>query len=501
MTEALLSKALRRFCSGFSILLVCLSIGTTATAEDVAARGSVRGEGLVNTDQGVTVVDGRVDFEIDISSFTFGGAYRAYDFGGDYNPARIDPVYDIKHRFVEVRRKALFAKGGHYFSTFGRGLTLRSFEDVELEHDTALDGFIAEYDGGGFMVTALTGKHREELPGVPYRDHRVRGGRLQASLSDMITIAASGLDRNTLRYDNEEPSAGDPSRFDDEILGAELEMWAGPLVFAGEFARREGVYYRSGERTGADGHGTYLTASVTTGRLTLLGEYKDYERFAHELTSPPICVKEHVWTLMNRVTHQVDFNGERGFLVEGTLSAPGDISLVGGASEARTQGGGLEHWEIFGQVDQIELRWGIRSLAGSWSREYPEAGFTEHISLGLDLEYQVGSGQVVEIGLEGQATERFVRKDLPRPTHEDVLVTLTFYPWPGVTLAALGEATSSDIEARDFWISGEIRMEVAQDFEVALGGGTERGGKKCSGGICYTAPEFSGVRLRFSTYF
>lgn len=44
-------------------------------------------------------------------------------------------------------------------------------------------------------------------------------------------------------------------------------------------------------------------------------------------------------------------------------------------------------------------------------------------------------------------------------------------------------------------------MEVGRDFEVALGGGTERGGKKCNGGVCYTAPEFAGVRLRFSTFF
>jgi hypothetical protein len=492
----LLSEAFRRPCVTCLVGLLCLLTIAAAHAEDMEARGSVRGEGLVNTDEGAVVLDGRIDFEVDIGSFTFGGAYRAYDFGGDYNPAGIAPVYDLKHRYFEARHSGLFAKAGHYFSTLGRGLTLRSFEDIDLERDTALDGFTAEYEAGRYMITALAGELSEDVTDIQDREHRVRGGRFQASFTDMITVAATGLDRNTVRHDEEVALPESLSTFDDEVLGAEVEIWTGFLTFAGEYARREGGYYPLLRQRDSDGHGAYLSASVSTERLSLLGEYKDYERFEHELSSPPICVKEHVWALMNRVTHEVDFNNERGFLIEGILSAPADLQVTGGASEARTQGGGLVHWEIFGQVDQIEPRWGIRSLAGSWSREYLSGRFTEYVSLALETEYQVAAGRIVEIGLEAQATEQPSGK-----SHEDLMAAINFYPAPGVTLAALGETTTSDDEARDIWLSGEIRMEVTQDFEVALGGGTERGGKRCSGGVCYTAPEYAGVRLTFSTFF
>jgi hypothetical protein len=493
----LLNKARLRSYPVIGILLACSIFVSNAGAEEIDARGAIRGKGLVNTDQGAVVIDGRVDFDVDIGPFTFGGAYRAYDTGNDdYNPAGIEPVHDLKHRYVEVSHSGLLVRGGHYFSTFGRGLTLRSFEDIDLEHDTALDGFIAEYDAAGLMITGLAGRLREDLSGMQYREHRLRGGRIRVEPRDWVALAASGLSRSSKRYDEEMPLPESISKFDDEIFGGELEMWAGPLVFAGEYAWREGGYYPLLRQGDVEGRGTYLSANVSIDRLVLLGEYKDYERIENELTSPPICVKEHVWTLMNRVTHQVDFSDERGFLVEGILSAPGDLQVAGGASEARTQDGGLMHWEVFAQVDQTLPRWGIRSFAGSWSREYVAGRFTEYMSGAIDFEFDIGSDQIVEIGLEAQSTE-----EPSGDSHEDFLASLTLYPGSGVTLSVSGESTTFESEKRDAWVFGEIRVEFAEDLEVALGGGTERGGKKCSGGICFTEPEFAGVRIRLSTFF
>jgi hypothetical protein len=75
------------------------------------------------------------------------------------------------------------------------------------------------------------------------------------------------------------------------------------------------------------------------------------------------------------------------------------------------------------------------------------------------------------------------------------------YPRPELTFSVVWEATSQAGLDRDFWLFGDIRTAISGDFEVSLGGGTERGGKKCSGGICFTEPEFTGIRLRFLTHF
>ena len=54
----------------------------------------------------------------------------------EYNPARIDvPEAYVKHRYLILDHEDLYAALGHFPATFGRGLILRSYEDVDLEHD------------------------------------------------------------------------------------------------------------------------------------------------------------------------------------------------------------------------------------------------------------------------------------------------------------------------------------------------------------------------------
>jgi hypothetical protein len=114
----------------------------------------------------------------------------------------------------------------------------------------------------------------------------------------------------------------------------------------------------------------------------------------------------------------------------------------------------------------------------------------------IDLEYDAGALQTVEIDLEMQQTE-----EPSGETFESYLASVTCYPAQGLTLSVLGEMTTESNLDSDYWIFGDIRATVSDGLDVSLGGGTERGGKKCSGGICFTEPEFTGVRLRFLTYF
>lgn len=479
------------------VLSVVLAWALPATGTDIDARGSVQGDGRYNSEENAVVIDGRVDFEVDVGPLSFGGAYRAYDFGeGGYNPRGIAPVYHIKHRYIEGRAGGLFFRGGHYFSTFGRGLALRSFEDIDLEHDTSLDGFIGEYEFGPVALVGLAGEATERVTDVQHLTYRLRGARAQVRLSPQVSLGLSGVDRSTEREDTDVTLPQDLSKFADYVLGMEAEVWLGSVSLAGEYVSRRGDYYPELMQGDEKGHGVYVSGTAATSWSALLAEYKGYEKFEHALINPPACVKDHIWILMNRITHQVNLGNERGFLVEGTLMPMEDVQILGGASEARTQGGNLAHWEIFGQVDQTQSRWGLSSVAGSWSREYALGRFTEYMTGVVYLEYDAGPLQTLEIDFEVQWTEQPSGENF-----ETYLTSVAVYPWPGLTVSVVGEATSQADLDRDFWFSGDIRATVSDGLEVSLGGGMERGGKKCSGGLCFTEPEFTGIRLRFLTYF
>lgn len=506
MAAGRLRRGRGRVTSGFSLfILVCipvfmisclLPLSRSAAAEgDI--RGVVRAVGLANSDLGESVFDGRLDFEAEAGRFILGATYRAYELSNpDYNPrqAYADPL-GIKHRYAEFNADALGLRAGDYFVTFGRGLVLRSFEEIALEHDNALDGVLGEYWTGPIEITGVAGGMNDRVSETLRWQHNVYGMRARTSFWDFLNLGASGLKRFQRKRDEGISLPDSASNFEDVVIGGDAETWLGPATVSGEYVRRTGDYYFESGQSAEPGYGAYAGGSYGNTWLSLLAEFKNYYRFENAIINPPTCVKEHLWTLMNRVTHLVNLNDERGWIIEGVLTLPENITLDGGASEARHRDGGLSHWEIFGQADYIRSDLLSAALAVSWSREYELGKFTEHFSWAVDSDVSLGE-QVLEFTLEGQNTE-----EPSGYKFRDLLTSIAYYPRYNVTLVGLFEHTTRDDLGRDTWFFAEARVTIADGYEVSLGGGTERGGKKCAGGICFDEPEFAGLKARFLTYF
>jgi hypothetical protein len=484
-------------------LLVLFSVSVSAET-DVYTSGVVRGKYLYNTDDEVdaSVADTRVDLDIGIGALTLGAVYRAYLLSDEgYNPADVEaPPTEVKHRYAALEHQDLAIRAGHFFSTFGRGLTLRSYEDVDLEHDTVLDGLSLDYRIGDVSLAALSGIATDDEAGTAYTEHVVRAARAGVPVADWLEVAGSVVERSRTARDEEVDLPDEIARFEDTVVGGEVSVWAGPVTFAAEYATRDGANPATDEDE-VEGHAAYASATLSLAPITVFGEFKDYEEYDHLLVNPPTAVRDHLWTLMNRATYQIDLDDERGFLVEATAPVGDAFFLMGGASEARNHDGDLRHWEMFGQVD-----WTVGEttayLGAARSREYVFAGgeaagkFTDRTTVGATLEAGILSGQMVEVTAEGQATETPEGK-----SYEDYIVSAAYYPGLDFTLIATAERTTSDSSDRDSWFMAEVRKLVDDDFEVSLSAGTERGGKKCTGGVCFIEPEFEGVRLRFTRFF
>ena len=486
------------------VALLALVSASVLAETDVYASGVIRGKYLHNTDDDIeaSAADTRVELDIDIGVVTLGMVYRAYQLSDPlYNPAGADiPDAAVKHRYMALEHDELYARAGHFHATFGRGLTLRSFEDVDLEHDTLLDGFMAEYDAGLFDVTALAGVVEEDDSVTRFYAHVVRAARASMPVADWGEIAGSVIERARTWEDESGQVSSPYARFEDGVLGGELSLWLGPLTIAAEYADRSGDYplAESGEMSG---HATYGTTTLDLGWITLLGEVKDYEDFDHHMISPPTCVREHLYTLMNRATYQPDLNDEKGFLLEGSGLAGEALYLTGGASEARNHGNDLRHWEMFGQASYT-LGDGTVGLAGSMSREYlfgadgATGKFTKHLIGAAEAEFPISADHSLELTLEAQTVE-----EPSGIVSEDYLVAAAWYAGLDVIVTAALEGTTSEFEDRSRWTMVSVKRAFPGELEVELSAGTERGGKKCTGGTCFFEPEFEGVRLRFTKFF
>ncbi len=483
---------------GAVVLLMAIAAALASGDTEVSASGVLHADYLYNTDAEASVMDARLDLDLTVGALTLGTVYRAYQLSDPllYNPADIDvPLAEIRQRYAAYESGAFRARAGHFLSTFGHGLTLRSYEDVDLEHDTLLDGVKGEYRAGSVGLMALAGATEEMLFGVRSREHRVRAARISVPVGDWAELAGSAVERASTELDEEIEIPDDRARFEDTVRGAELSLWLGPLTLAGEYAGRNGENPVTGDGS-IRGHATYAAGTLELGWLTLFGEFKDYEDFEHYLVSPPTCVREHVYTLMNRATYEIKLADERGFLVEGSAPVGDALYVTGGASEARNHDGELSHWEIFSQAEHSFWDAMTGGLGWSWSREYERGAFTEHMTGAADFYFTAVDGRVMEVSLEGQRTD-----DPSGRAWNDYLGAVTFYPGANVTFTTVVETTGDETQERDVWAMVEVRALLPEDVEASFSMGTERGGKKCSGGVCYTEPEFEGVRLRVAKYF
>jgi hypothetical protein len=499
-----------RVLSVLSVALLFVAWVSASAETGVYASGAVEGEYLYNTDVtrdtlhfDASVTDTRIDIDVVVGPVTLGAAYRAYLLSDvRYNPQSVTaPPTELKHRYAALELPDLFIRAGHFSETFGHGVTLRSYEEVDLEHDTYLDGFLTEYQVGDVSLTALSGTAINDVEGSRYFEHVVSAARAAAPFTDFAEVAASVVQRTATQKDDEIEIPSSVAREKDVLVGTELSVWAGPVSLAAEYATRDG----ENPVTGGDeiqGHAIYASGTIGLGPVTLFGEVKDYDDYEHYLVNPPTAVREHLWTEMNRVTYLPDLNDERGFLVEGSGTVGEALFLDGGLSEARNHDSDLRHWEMFGQVDWTPSDLLTASAAASWSREYQFVAeeatgkFDEHLSGALSGEFELGVANALEVTLEAQATE-----DVFGASYQNYLASLALYLAADWTLIATTERTTSETEAREQWFMAEARRLISDDFEVSLSAGTERGGKKCTGGVCFDEPEFEGVRMRFTRFF
>jgi hypothetical protein len=472
----------------------------------VYASGVIRGKYLYNSDDEIksSAADTRVELDLEVGSVTLGAVYRAYQLtDSSYNPAGIDvPEAYVKHRYVAWTGDEFYAQAGHFAATFGHGLTLASYEEVDLEHDTLLDGFMGEYQTGLVDVTALAGAVKQDDSATRYYSHTVRGARASMPIGEWIEVAGSVVERSrvwALTLDESQVES-DFAQFEDGVVGGEMSAWLGPLTLAAEYADRSGSY-TDADVEDLSGHATYGAATLDLGVGTLFGEVKDYDDFASYMINPPTCVRDHLFTLMNRATYQPDLNDERGFLVEGSAPVGDDLYVTGGASEARSHDSDLRHWEMFGHATWAfgDATFGF---AGSMSREYlfgasgATGKFTEHLIGAAETEFPLTDEHTIVVTLEAQTVE-----EPSGSSYEDFILAGAWYAGMDLTFTLAVEGTNSESEDRTRWTMLSAKRRFPGELEVELGAGTERGGKKCTGGTCYFEPEFEGVRLRLTKFF
>lgn len=444
-------------------------------------------------------------------------------------PARYD---EITRRFAEWESDGLRLKVGNGFATIGRGLLFRAFELRGVVRDAvfpaaqyvdsrSLDGAILEAERGPVTALVFSGqpvRYPDTPPGVvdlPRREGHVDGGHAGIAVHRSLSVGAGYL-----RSETQLP--GSPAE-QVELASADLNVRVAQLLpsladrgadlqFYAEYAGRAWDPFKDGFDTEAGvPHALYTATQLSYRRWGASFETKDYDSFALGWNDPPNLVPEMTQHLLNRMSHFLLADGEKGHQLSVMGSLPGERSLQFESARARNEVNGLRQYRLDAltlQGDPLaSLHWELFAATG---RDEVE-GITDHRTGGLSLGREIGEGLSLRLAGEIQRAERTTFDEVA--TFDNVFVSLGLDRAGRGTLAVQAEFSGDPDEKDDpltfdvvetesrRWLGVLATAPLNRHHEATLFVGSRRGGTACTSGTCYLVPDFRGAELRLISRF
>lgn len=437
-----------------------------------------------------------------------------------FQPNDPDPsISRGKDRFAEIdykyfkadigdRSEGLEAIGGNFYTLFGRGMVLKSYEDRAIRIDNNLLGIKVTGRYMGFILTGLSGtasninNERNDIlhaADLEYRGWRpVKFGATVASnLPPSEEIARTTLASIRLlpSFWNIDVYTEYTAKFNEDI--------------------RQNVF--EGSET-IVGQGFYGNLNFYIGSLSLLGEYKYYDNIAFTsqdgtifYNTPPSVRLEYTYTLPNRHPSPLNQANEKGFQVAAGYSLSEETYL----NAAYTQTKSLPSSSYYQRVNQINIPVSTQlqefyfngqqdwndNLTTIAAFAYNEelATNTKNITPILENRFYFGEVNTIKIILEHQhVTDRTTDEKY----FSDVL-SVEYLRSPKFSIAFVAEVQTKEPEpgrtARKFWGFVQAGYKIGGHTDINLLVGTRQAGNICIGGVCRFEPAFQGVELKLLT--
>ncbi|NNF06654.1 MAG: hypothetical protein HKN21_07830 [Candidatus Eisenbacteria bacterium] len=459
-------------------------------------------------EDGATNLEGWFDFRGQAEKWDASVRLRIHESAGISDDP---PQEEIDRRHLAYRTPDLEIVAGHFYTTFGNGLVLRTIEQRFVTLNRSDRAFNLDRNIDGVMVKlALPQVEGSVISGRPGRtglSESVVGGAIESRSDDLL----QGVDLNLTQFDQvtagvsflraelADPQGGSnfEGREEQDLvsyrLGGNLDAVSGEFEYAE--ARPTGAL--RDELFLGRGIARYFRVESGVGDLAVSLEgksYKDFDFFPYN--QPPTLVRTHESALLNRATHVLLPDDERGIQFEALYVPEPFTSFVFNVATADDSEYSKDRKfrEVFasGRTEVEEL--GAGRLALGWSRD--RIKFVENrYTAALELEGFVSEEDSIILDLEVQASESLFGDSTIQ------LAQISFSRAGLGTFSITGEHSNSrTLEKRD-WLFAALDLSLSDSVDLTLGYGSRPAGLVCSGGFCFVSPEFDGAEFRLLSRF
>lgn len=457
-------------------------------------------------------------FNLDYSRGIFSAGLR-FDI---FQPNDPDPsISRGKERYADIAYKYLKAEignidrgialtVGNFYSLFGRGLILKSYEERNIRVDNNLLGVKAEGRYSNFILTTLTGmpenalaQRKDILHAIDLEYRGLRNIKLGGSFaSNQPDI--DGVARTTLASMRVQPSVWN---FDFYL---EYGIKQNEDIKRNVFNDKEEII----------GEAIYGSMNFYLGSFSFSGEVKHYDNYAFTTydgtvfyNTPPSLRKEYTYQLLNRHPSPLEQSNERGLQVEAIYYIDDDNQLNAnfGMTETlpsssyfqRVSGFNLpvftQHKEFFIQGTRNWSDSYTSILSFGYNEELPTN--TRNFAPILENRFYFDNINTIKVTIEHQHT---TNRTTDEKYYSNVLA-LEYLRSPSLSITLVTEVETKEPEpgrtVRKLWSFIQFGYKIMQNTDLSLLIGSRQAGNICIGGVCRFEPEFRGIELSMLTRF
>lgn len=547
------------------IILFLVSVSSISWAQKLDVKASLNnlfryGNGKENntiSEYSKEYLENIGDARLKVNDFVFGMRYEISDpieYGNNFK--------GIRKRYLEYNNLSenISLRIGDFWDVVGRGLTMNVFEDRGLAFDTGIDGLRVAYKktfgdknpvkvkalilGGDINYTDFNNLQRSET-------YKVRDGNFEIAPHKNLTLGLNYVYAKGVIMGNDLKT----------LTNTTSDLPEGYMNF--KFKDFNFFYSYAHKRVSVEanqlypknfssfGNGMYSSLSFSKPGFGLTLDYKNY-RFdlvtpdqrdrtrptkMMPFQNPPTALKEHTSTLISRNPHVVDFNDEVGGQLD-MVFAPSDkltLNVNLGLASRHYEYANIDttgylykwnrinrynnfipslreqlspFWEIYSEIEYYATSKFYAKVAFSrqneviYNEENPVA--TEKIfntTIPIELRYSLSKDYTLKVIFENQWAHNTSHATSPDYTSQFVALSLSKSPELTMTVNTEFTSDKDDPSGKSKWASGEVSYKITPTNVLTVSYGSEKGGLKCTNGICRYVYPFNGLRLTLSSKF
>jgi len=496
------------------------------------------------------------DARLNVNGVIFGMRYEISDpieYGLNFK--------GVRKRYIEYNHDiGVSLRAGDYWEIISRGLSLNIFEDRALGYDTGIDGIRLVYQNKfgkkkpfGLKFMVLGGD-------INYSDYitpeRIEKYKIRSAYGEFSPLKPLTLGLNYVYSIGNLPEENVNTVVHTDLPEINLNLNLSEFQFYAAYSHKSSrvtpneVYPQP--LTGL-GDGFYSSLAYFKNKIGITLDYKNYRyditlpdnRSATRPTrmlpyqNPPTAQKEHTSTLISRNPHVVDFNDEVGgqvdivyspndklsFNFNGSIASRHyeyvDTDTTTGLAYKRVERSGnflpslddplSPFWEIYleGEYyasDKVYTKLAFaRQNSTLYNQVFPQNS-EKIFTTTIPLEFKYSFNPVYTVTFIGE--QQWVHNSFRTSREADQnftnqFLSFTFSRSPNLNVTFNTESTNDDEEptGKKFWWLSEISFKINQSNTILVSYGSERGGLRCSNGICRFVQPFEGFRAAVQSSF